>query len=90
MSDLQAQIAAELHTAMDAYVEADGRRRQAWDAFQSAKDAAAAAARAECDRLICAAAALRGDSIPKGSALDGARQVELMAREIKRLSGGAA
>ncbi len=82
MSDLQAQIAAELHTAMDAYVEADGRRRQAWDMFQSAKTAADGA-RAECDRLICAAAALRGDPIPKGSALDGARQVELMAHEIK-------
>ena len=89
MSDLQARIAVELHTAMDAYVEADGRRRQAWNAFQSAKTAADGA-RAECDRLICAAAALRGEPIPKGSALDGARQVELMAHEIKRRSGGAA
>ena len=47
-------------------------------------------ARGECDRLICAAAALRGDPIPKGSALDGARQVELMAHGIERRSGGAA
>ena len=89
MSDLQARIATALHTAMDAYVEADGRRRQAWNAFQSAKTAADEA-RGECDRLICAAAALRGDPIPKGSALDGARQVELMAHDIERRSGGAA
>ena len=89
MSDLQARIADELHTAMDAYVEADGRRQQAWNAFQSAKTAADKA-RGECDRLICAAAALRGDPIPKGSALDGARQVELMAHDIERRSGGAA
>ena len=89
MSDLQARIAAELHTAMDAYVEADGRRRQAWNAFQSARTAADKA-RAECDRLICAAAALRGDLILKGPSLDGARRVELMAHEIKKQSGGAA
>ena len=82
MSDLQAQIAAELHTAMDVYVEAERHRKESWTAYRSTKDAADDA-RAECDRLICAAAALRGDPIPAGSALDGARQVELMAHKIK-------
>ena len=82
MSDLQARIAAELHTAMDVFVAADSRRQEALRAFHVA-NRAAGEAQAECDRLICAAAALRGDSVPEGKAMESARRVELMAHKIK-------
>lgn len=40
MSDLQARIAAELHTAMDVFVAADSRRQEALRAFHVANRAA--------------------------------------------------